>query len=183
METKIKIRYKDKCVNEVPPETIIRHLSVEKGKLEAENAELRDTLKRRDDAIRSFKVWQKKVVEYNVNYWLNEGVKFLDEKPNPQLLNVVRAVAERNRVWKELEHKVEKAYKATIQADVKFYDLLTESDLNETAKVLFPKNMVKLPTGKMIDMNEDNRLAWLEGVEFGRNRLVKADKEQAEDQN
>lgn len=171
MDTKVMIKYKGKCVNEVPPETIIRHLSREKGELQSEISELKDLLHKRDTAIAAFKQWQKKVAEYNINYWITEGVKLLDQNPNPILLRKVRRVAEKNRAFAELEKKVEKTYHAVVDANWNLYDEYTNANLDEIAHILFPVDMTKLPNGKRLDLNEDVRKAWLEGVEYGREKL------------
>jgi len=54
--------------NEVPPETIIRHMTIERGKLLSEIDELKDQLARKDAAIASFKKWQSKVAERKWHY-------------------------------------------------------------------------------------------------------------------
>lgn len=165
------MRYMNHSNRDVPPETIIRHLSREKGELQSEISELKYLLQKRDTAIAAFKQWQKKVAEYNINYWITEGVKLLDQNPNPILLKKVRRVAEKNRAFVELEKKVEKAYHAVVDANWNLYDEFTNSNLDEIAHILFPTDMTKLPNGKRLDLNEDVRRAWLEGVEYGREKL------------
>lgn len=171
MGTNDQIRYMNHSNRDVPPETIIRHLSREKGELQSEISELKDLLHKRDTAIAAFKQWQKKVAEYNINYWITEGVKLLDQNPNPILLKKARKVAEKNRAFAELEKKVEKTYHAVVDANWNLKDELDNTSLDEIAHILFPVDMAKLPNGKRLDLNEDVRKAWLEGVEYGREKL------------
>ena len=64
---------------QVPDSTIIKHLSIENGKLKSEIAYLEDKLKRQEHAIKDFKVWQSKVCERNYDYWLSVAKDYVSK--------------------------------------------------------------------------------------------------------
>lgn len=117
--------------NEVPPETIIRHMTVERGKLLAEIDELKDQLARKDAAITSFKKWQSKVAERKWEYWLSEGVKLMETPPETEMLNALKKLLGCHRIFKEWEKKVVNAWEQYKKANERASKLL-KTKQNET---------------------------------------------------
>lgn len=83
--------------NEVPDKTILRYVLRENGALKAENEELQEKIKllerqlaNKAKAISAFKEWQSKVAEYNVEYWLNQGIELMKEPPKKELIKALR---------------------------------------------------------------------------------------------
>lgn len=117
--------------NEVPPETVIRHMAIERGKLLAEIDELKDQLARKDAAIASFKKWQSKVAERNWAYWLSEGIKLMETPPETEMLNALKKLLGCHRIFKEWEKKVVNAWEQYKKASERASKLL-KTEQNET---------------------------------------------------
>ena len=70
----------EKSLNqEVPLETIYRYTLQENARLKAENEQLESKIKKLENSITSFKKWQKKVVERNYEYWINNAKEIIGE--------------------------------------------------------------------------------------------------------
>ena len=102
---------------DVPPETIIRYLSREKGELKSEIDELKYTiaqknkeLKQRDKAIADFKKWQARVAEYHWRYWLAEALKLTDELPDAEVLFEMKRVLNQYDKFNKYFQKAQSAY-------------------------------------------------------------------------
>lgn len=104
---KVTGRKSDMPCNEVPPETIIRRLSIENGKLKSEIDELKDKLERKDKAIAAFKKWQSKVAEYKWQYWLQEGILLMDTPPDNSILKKLFKLLEYNRIFNNWVKRVD----------------------------------------------------------------------------
>ena len=68
------------------PDEVIEKYKIKKilqdyGELQSEVEYLKYELEQKDKAIRAFKKWQSRCAEYNYQYWLNEGIKLLEEQP------------------------------------------------------------------------------------------------------
>ena len=175
MKDEKNIYYKPKPFNEVPPKTIIRHLSNQIQRLEQEKAVLKAKFDCKDKAISEFKKWQAKVAEYKYEYWLSEATKLLDNPPDPRMLKRAKAVITNHLVLDKWVDRFEKAFKATIDADRKLDELVTRLSFEDTAKNLYPPKMVKTPDGE-VDLNEEVRNAWLAGVHYGINTTINHNK-------
>ena len=110
---------RQKTYNEVPPETIIRHMAEERGKLQAEISELKDKLARKDAAIAAFKKWQAKVAEYHWSYWLREGIQLMETPPDKTMLNTLNQLLGHHRIFETWKHKVMSAYESYEKAKEK----------------------------------------------------------------
>lgn len=77
---------------DVPDKTIIRHLSIENGKLKSEIQYLEDEIVRRDKAIEAFKHWQSRVAEYKWDYWLGEGISLMENPPSKDSVERLRSL-------------------------------------------------------------------------------------------
>lgn len=117
--------------NEVPPETVIRYMAIERGKLLAEIDELKDQLARKDAAIASFKKWQSKVADYKWHYWLSEGIKLMETPPETEMLNALKKLLGCHRIFKEWEKKVVNAWESYKKAYERASKLL-KTEQNET---------------------------------------------------
>lgn len=117
--------------NDIPPETVIRHMAIERGKLLAEIDELKDQLARKDAAITSFKKWQSKVAERNWEYWLSEGIKLMETPPETEMLNALKKLLGCHRIFKEWEKKVVNAWEQYKKANERASKLL-KTEQNET---------------------------------------------------
>ena len=168
MDEERNVYYKPAPYNEVPPETIIRHLSNENARLKQEKEVLKAKLACKEKAISEFKKWQAKVAEYKYEYWLTEATKLLDTPPDPRILKRARAVINNHSVWNGWVRRINEVCKATIDADRKLDALVTHLSYEDMAKEMYPPKMVGTPEGE-IDMNEEIRSAWLDGVHYGIN--------------
>lgn len=119
-----------KVSNEVPPETIIKHMAREKGELLAYIDELEDKVKRRDEAIAAFKKWQSKVAEYKWQYWLQEGIQLMETPPDNKMLRVLIKLLEANRIFENWQRKVVSAWESYKKAQENFRNTL-ESQGNQ----------------------------------------------------
>lgn len=97
--------------NDVPDRTILRYVLRENGALKAENEELQDKIKllerqlaNKAKAISAFKEWQSKVAEYNVEYWLNQGIELLKEPPKKELIKALRQYVCTYHTYKDKIH-------------------------------------------------------------------------------
>lgn len=115
---------RQKTYNDVPPETVIRHMAEERGKLLVEIDELRDEVARKDRAIASFKRWQSKVAEYKWNYWLSEGVRLMETPPDKAMLTCLQNLLGRHRIFADWERKVTNAWRQYEKAREHFAELL-----------------------------------------------------------
>ena len=118
--------------NEVPPETVIRHMAIERGKLLAEIDELKDQLARKDKAIEAFKKWQSRVADYKWHYWLNEGVKLMEEPPDKAMLNALKNLLGCHRIFHEWEKKVTTAWQQYKKAQERAAKLLKPQENEKT---------------------------------------------------
>lgn len=59
----------------------LRKALQEIGELKSEIEYLRYEVEQRDKAITAFKKWQSRCAEYKYQYWLQEGLKLLEEQP------------------------------------------------------------------------------------------------------
>ena len=70
----------EKSLNqEVPLETIYRYTLQENARLKAENEQLESKIKKLENSIASFKKWQRKVVERNYEFWINNAKEIIGE--------------------------------------------------------------------------------------------------------
>ena len=70
----------EKSLNqEVPLETIYRYTLQENARLKAENEQLESKIKKLENSITSFKKWQRKVVERNYEFWINNAKEIIEE--------------------------------------------------------------------------------------------------------
>ena len=70
----------EKSLNqEVPLETIYRYTLQENARLKAENEQLENKIKKLENTITSFKKWQRKVVERNYEFWINNAKEIIGE--------------------------------------------------------------------------------------------------------
>ena len=70
----------EKSLNqEVPLETIYRYTLQENARLKAENEQLESKIKKLENSITSFKKWQRKVVERNYEFWINNAKEIIGE--------------------------------------------------------------------------------------------------------
>jgi len=120
-----------KLTNEVPPETVIRHMAIERGKLLAEIDELKDQLARKDEAIAAFKRWQSRVADYKWHYWLSEGIKLMEEPPDKAMINCLQNLLGCNRLFREWEKKVTTAWQQYKKAQERAANIL-KNEQNET---------------------------------------------------
>lgn len=110
--------------NEVPPETVIRHMTIERGKLLSEIDELKDQLARKDAAIAAFKKWQSKVADYKWHYWLSEGIKLMETPPETEMLNALKKLLGCHRIFREWEKKVTTAWQQYKKAQERAANIL-----------------------------------------------------------
>lgn len=65
-EEETEVKYLDKEINpEIPPETALKWVLVENGKLKAEIDFLEHELEKKNTAIKKFKQWQKEMTAFN----------------------------------------------------------------------------------------------------------------------
>ena len=70
----------EKSLNqEVSLETIYRYTLQENARLKAENEQLESKIKKLENSITSFKKWQRKVVERNYEFWINNAKEIIGE--------------------------------------------------------------------------------------------------------
>ena len=70
----------EKSLNqEIPLETIYRYTLQENARLKAENEQLESKIKKLENSITSFKKWQRKVVERNYEFWINNAKEIIGE--------------------------------------------------------------------------------------------------------
>ncbi len=70
----------EKSLNqEVPLETIYRYTLKENAKLKAETEHLKSKIRRLENSIKAFKQWQKKVVERNYEFWIQNAKEMIGE--------------------------------------------------------------------------------------------------------
>ena len=120
--------------NHVPPETVIRHMVIERGKLLAEIDELKDQLARKDEAIAAFKKWQSKVADFKWHYWLSEGIKLMEKPPEAEMLNALKKLLGCHRIFQEWEKKVVNAWQSYKKAQERASKLLKTEENEETVQ-------------------------------------------------
>ena len=75
----------EKSLNQdVPLETIYRYTLQENARLKAENEQLENKIKKLENSITSFKKWQRKVVERNYEFWINNAKEIIGEDVDRQ---------------------------------------------------------------------------------------------------
>ena len=119
---------RNKTYNDVPPETVIRHMAQERGQLLAEIEELKDTVSRQKRAIEAFKKWQSKVAEYKWQYWLQEGIQLMETPPDNKMLRVLINLLEANRIFEDWQRKVVSAWESYKKAKAKLKDTIDRDD-------------------------------------------------------
>ena len=117
---------KKRLNEDVPNETIIRHMKVEQGKLLAEIDELKYEIEKRDKAIAAFKKWQSRVAEYNYQYWLREGIKLMEQQPEERefntLFNLINHWTFFKKRFETIKRNIKQIEKARVEL-VKMIDL------------------------------------------------------------
>ena len=121
-------------MNKVPPETVIRHMAKERDKLEAEIADLKAQLVRKDEAIAAFKKWQSKVAEYKWEFWLREGIKLMETPPDAEMLHTLKNLLGCHRIFQSWEKKVTTAWQQYKKAYERAAKLLKPQDNEETVQ-------------------------------------------------
>jgi len=95
---------------DVPVEAVLKQVLIENGKLKAEICELKDTLARRDAAIKAFKEWQSNICERSYKYWLKEGLDMVHNHPNAQVVESLRGLLGNNRALDKRIKEIERLY-------------------------------------------------------------------------
>ena len=121
-------------INKVPPETVVRYMAKERDKLEAEIADLKAQLARKDEAIAAFKKWQSKVAVYKWEYWLREGIKIMETPPETEMLNALKKLLGCHRIFKEWEKKVTTAWQQYKKAYERAAKLFKTEENEETVQ-------------------------------------------------
>lgn len=95
---------------DVPESAVIKQLLVENGKLKSEISHLESELANKENAISSFKNWQKCMAKYKFEYWLSEGIKILDNPPSDKVINRLRAILGISKMFDIQLNKLVKRY-------------------------------------------------------------------------
>ncbi len=64
---------------DVPIEVVLKNTLIENGKLKSEIQHLEAELQNKNNAIKAFKEWQKKCINYNLQQMFDEAMKTLDD--------------------------------------------------------------------------------------------------------
>lgn len=104
-----------KMNEDVPDSTVIKHLSLENGKLKSEIAHLENELANKEKVISEFKEWQKRMVRYKFEYWLSEGIRILNNPPSDKILNRLRSIHGISVIYDNHLKKLEKRYESLMR--------------------------------------------------------------------
>lgn len=96
--------------NDIPPETILKHVLIENGKLKSEVAYLEDCLQKKEEAIKAFKEWQRQAAKWNYAYWLTEGLRLIDEQPEDEKYRHLRSILGTFELFRATLRSMEKTY-------------------------------------------------------------------------
>lgn len=98
------MKHFDSLNNDVPIEAQLRAVLKENGELkseiqylESELKKLKSSMEMKDKAIRDFKDWQRRVAEYNYDYWLTKGIELAGKLPDKELVDAVRKSLQKRR--------------------------------------------------------------------------------------
>lgn len=101
---------------EIPIETVYKHVLRENEKLKIEIDKLKAELEKKNKAIEDFKIWQSKVAKFRYEYWLNEGLKLMDEQPKELIYKKIRRLLVREERFKQYFDRFENVYLKMIDA-------------------------------------------------------------------